>query len=257
MTIKKDVISHINNYPGYILVTGAGGGIGLSLVDYLLTRGNRAIACQYRTRREGLDEIFRKHGLSPNEFCFYADLTEESQVRELREWANQKFGSIWGLINLAGTTTNSMSWKLPKEDFMKVIKANLLTTFLCTKEFIPDFRERAGGRIINCSSVVAFSGVIGASHYAAAKAGINGFTKAIALELASKNVTANTLTLGYYEYGLINMIPIDIQDEIKKRTPLKRFGKANEIGSIIDYLLCEDSGFTTGQDFHINGGIRI
>ena len=255
--IDKPSLEQSTDYPGYILVTGAGGGIGIALVDYFLSKGIRRIVCQYRSKYQELANLFEAYGLSPGEYCVRAELTDETQVKDLRMQANERFGSIWGLINLAGRSTNSISWKLPKEEFLQIISDNLLTTFLCTREFTPDFRARESGRIINVTSVLAFSGIVGAAHYSAAKAGIVGFTKAVALELANKNVTVNALALGYFEYGLINQVPVALQDEIKTRTPFKRFGKGHEIGGIIEYLLSENGGFTTGQVIHINGGLYL
>jgi 3-oxoacyl-[acyl-carrier protein] reductase len=246
-----------SDYPGYILVTGASGGIGLALVEYFLSKGIRRIVCQYRSKYHELADLFSRYGLSPGLHCVHAELTEETQVKDLRIRANERFGGIWGLINLAGRSSNFISWKMPKDEFLQIMSDNLLTTFLCTREFTPDFRARENGRIINITSVVAFSGIPGAAHYCAAKAGIVGFTRAVALELANKNVTINTIALGYFEYGLINQVPVALQDEIKSRTPFKRFGKAQEIGGMIEYLLGENSSFVTGQVLHLNGGLYL
>jgi len=240
---------------GYILLTGAGGGLGTALLDDLLTRGYENIVCQYRRRNEQLFGVYRKHGLQPENHCFPAELTDENAVSGLRMWANERFGTIWGLLNLAGGSSNGMSWKLSVSEFMDIINANLTSTFICSKIFIPDLRAAKGGRIINFSSVVGFSGVAGASAYCAAKAGLVGFTKSVALELASSDITVNALALGYFNYGLINSVPSSLQEEIVGRTPLKRFGQANELGGMVSYLLSEDAAFTTGQVIHINGGI--
>lgn len=249
--------AHDHNYQGYLLVTGAGTGIGCALADYLLASGVRNLVCQFRSRSHELAEVFAAHDMSFAEHCLHAELTDEMQVGELRRQANERFGKIWGLINLAGASSNRMSWELSKEEFLQTLHDNLLTTFLCTREFTPDFRQHNAGRIINISSVVAFSGVVGAAHYAAAKAGIVGYTKAVALELASKNVTANVLALGYFNRGLIDQVPAALQEEIKSRIPFKRFGKAHEIGGAIEYLLSDAGGFVTGQVLHINGGLYL
>ena len=144
---------------------------------------------------------------------------------------------------------------MSKESFVDVVNANLLSAFLCSKEFIPQMREQASGRIINFSSVVAFTGTVGSAHYCAAKAGVVGLSKALSLELASKNITVNTVALGYFDRGLINDVSETLQEEIKGRTPIKRFGQANEVGSLVTYILNKDAEFTTGQVFHINGGL--
>ena len=243
------------DYPGYVLLTGAGGGIGLGVVDHFLRSGVRKIACQYRSRYAALADLFKSHGLEPEEHCFQAELTDEPQVRELRVRVNQRFGEVWGLVNLAGGSTNQLSWKMPKDEFLQVISQNLLSTFLCIREFTPDLRGRQGGRVINVTSVVAFSGAAGAAHYCAAKAGIVGLTRAVAIELAPKNVSVNALALGYFDQGLIQQVPANLQEELKARTPLRRFGRVNEVAAAIEYLLGEGAGFVTGQVLHINGGL--
>lgn len=242
-----------------ILITGAGGGIGSALVDDLLSRGYTRIACQYRTDSPALREVFKVHGLDFDKVCFQADLTDEVQVVDLHDKVTVALGRgcIWGLINLAGASSNAMSWKMPLDKFKSIIDANLTTTFLTCRQVIPEMREANGGRIINTSSVVAFTGTVGASHYCAAKAAIVGYTRAIALELANKGITANTLALGYFETGLINHLTPQLQDDIKAKTPLKRFGHVSEIGGQVDFLLSDAGAFTTGQTIHMNGGFYL
>jgi 3-oxoacyl-[acyl-carrier protein] reductase len=244
-----------NNNKGYILVTGAGSGIGLAIVESLLLNGVTKIICQYRSRNIDLFELLKNHNLSPEEFAVQAELTSEDDVKSLREFGTQKFGKIYAVINVAGASTNSMSWKISKDKFLEIINANLLTAFLCSREFIPEMREEAIGRIINFSSVVAFTGTIGSAHYSAAKSGLLGLSKSMSLELANKNITVNTIALGYFDRGLINDVSPELQEEVKSKIPLKRFGQANEIGSLVNYILSDDAKYTTGQVFHINGGL--
>jgi 3-oxoacyl-[acyl-carrier protein] reductase len=241
--------------PGYILITGAGSGIGLSIVETLLTSGFTQLVCQYRSRNNELFDLLKKFNLSPEDYSIKAELTDEDDIRRLNEFGKNRFGKIYGLLNVAGASTNSMSWKMTKDDFTQVINANLLSVFLCSKEFIPEMREQSWGRIINFSSVVAFTGTIGSAHYCAAKAGVVGLSKALSLELANKNITVNTIALGYFDRGLINDVSLQLQEEIKSRTPIKRFGQANEVGTLVKYILGLDAEFTTGQVFHINGGL--
>lgn len=235
-----------------VLITGAGGGVGTSLVEDLLDRGDFDIVCQYRNHESELRALYESRGLKFEDRCFKADLTDEEAVKNLRSAT----GSVWGVINLAGASSNSMSWKLTVDAFNGIMAANVLTTFLTCREYTPGLRE-SGGRIINTSSVVAFTGAVGAAHYCAAKAAIVGYSKALAQELASKNVTVNTLVLGYFEYGLINHIPAAIQEDIKSKTLTKRFGKGSEIGGLVTYLLGDDGAFMTGQEHHVNGGFRL
>jgi len=238
-----------------ILITGASGGIGAGVVSYLRSLGYDKIACQYLTTETALRRIF--DGDEFERCCFQADLTDEKQVATLHDRVSASIGPIQGLINLAGASTGAMSWKMSTEEFTKIVNANLLTTFLTCREFIPEMRRQASGRIINTSSVVAFAGTVGASHYCAAKAGIVGFTKALSLELAPFGITANALALGYFDCGLINHLTPGMQDDVKLKTPLRRFGKVEEVGGLVNYLLSDSGGFTTGQVHHTNGGFYL
>jgi 3-oxoacyl-[acyl-carrier protein] reductase len=244
-----------NKVKGYIVITGAGSGIGLSIVETLLLAGYTKLVCQYRSRNRELFELLSKFNLSPEEYTIKAELTDEEDIRKINEFGKNKFGNIYALINVAGASTNSMSWKMSKDDFVNILNANLLSVFLCSKEFIPLMREQSLGRIINFSSVVAFTGTVGSAHYCAAKGGVVGLSKALSLELANKNITVNTIALGYFDRGLINDVSESLQEEIKSRTPIKRFGQSNEVGGLVKYILGIDANFTTGQVFHINGGL--
>lgn len=239
-----------------ILVTGAGGGIGSALVDDLMTSGYTTVLCQYRSESPELKHVISKHEKDLEKVCFQADLTDEAQVTALHAKVAQRFGPVWGLVNLAGASTNAMSWKMSAQDFRHVMDANLLTTFLMCREFTPEMREH-GGRILNTSSVVAFTGTVGAAHYCAAKAAIVGYTRALALELSSRGVTANTLALGYFDRGLITHLSPTLQEDVKARTPLKRFGHVEELSGLVKFLLSDAGAFTTGQTIHMNGGLHL
>jgi NAD(P)-dependent dehydrogenase (short-subunit alcohol dehydrogenase family) len=238
-----------------IVLTGASGGIGVTLTDYLLTNGFTRLALQYNTRPDELLATVERHRLDPAKHCFRADLSDEKQVSTFGEGVRATFGTPWGLINLAGSTSNGMSWKLSLREFERVIAGNMTTTFLVCREFIPAMRDERGGRILNTSSVVAFSGAPGAAHYGAAKAGVVGFTKAIARELSSRHITANVMALGYFEYGMLNTVPDEMREAIKQEIPARRFGTAAEIGGTVSHLMSDDGGYTTGQILHINGGM--
>ncbi len=245
----------MSEYPGYILITGAGGGLGLALTEYLLACGVRRLVCQYRNRGDELAALLATHGLPFGQHCFRAELTDEVLVAQMHTWADAQHGTLWGLINLAGgCPDNALSWRLSADQFQQALADNLLTAFLCAREFTPGLRAQGGGRIINATSVVAYAGAVGAAHYAAAKAGVVGLTKALALELAPKQVTVNALALGYFDRGLIQAVPEAARAEVVARTPLGRLGAAAQIGAVVAYLLSEAGGFVTGQALHLNGG---
>ncbi len=238
-----------------ILITGSNGGIGLAITDYLLKKGHRNLACHYRTGSDKIKALLTSFDLDHAKHLFQADLTNESEIKLMNSEIATKLGFVSTLVNVAGMSTNVMSWKMTKEQFLDVINNNLVSTFLCSKEFIPSMRNESWGRIINFSSVVGSTGVVGASHYCAAKAGIEGFSKALSLELINKNITVNTIALGYFQYGLIDDVPAGMQESLKERIPAKRFGNGHDIGSMVHFLSEEDSSYLTGQVLHLNGGL--
>jgi NAD(P)-dependent dehydrogenase (short-subunit alcohol dehydrogenase family) len=243
------------SFPGPVVITGANGGLGSTLVENLLASGVTNLACQYRSKVDTITAILKAYDLRPEDHLFQAELTFEKDVQIMEAAIKNRLGVPWGLVNLAGGSTNGMSWKLSLADFNSVVQGNLVSTFLTTRAFLPGMRQQGGGRIVNISSVVAHSGMPGAAHYCAAKAGIEGFTKAVALEAASKGVTVNALALGYFNKGIIAEVPADILEVIKSQIPLRRLGDASEIFPLVSYLLSSQSAFMTGQVIHLNGGL--
>lgn len=238
-----------------ILITGASGGVGSCITEGLIREGWRNVVCQYRHNRADIAEILDRNDLDPERHLFGADLTSEGDVQNMRAEINRRFGSVRGLINLAGGSSNGMSWKMSLQEFRQIIDMNLTATFLACREFIPQMREQGGGRIINTSSVVAFTGAAGASHYCAAKAGIVGFTKSLALELAPKNIAVSAVALGYFKYGLIHSIPAEQQDVIRRRIPASEFGDASHLTGLLSFLLSDAGAYSGGQVYHLNGGM--
>lgn len=242
-------------FPGAVVVTGANGGLGSRLVAGLLESGHTDIACHFRSADDVIAPLLASHGLNPEHHLFRAELTDEGQVQAMAQSMRARFDRIWGVVNFAGGSSNGMSWKMPSAEFIRILHANLLSTFLVSREFIPAMREQGGGRIINVSSVIAHTGVAGASHYCAAKAGIEGFTKAVAQEVASKGVTINALALGYFDQGIIADVPDELLQTIKARVPLRRLGRSEELAPLVSYLLSDAAAFMTGQVLHLNGGL--
>ncbi len=237
------------------LITGSNGGLGCELVRHLLSQGFTKIACHYRGSAENISAVLKEFGLEEDKHLFQADLTQEDQVQSMHQAIIASLGPVSNIINLAGGSTNGMSWKISSKDYDQVLDMNLRSTFLVCREFISDLRAAGAGRIVNISSVVAFKGVIGASHYCAAKAGIAGYSIALAQELANQNICVNVIALGYFNTGLITHVPENIQDEIKAAIPLKRFGTTAEIAGLLGYLLSDAGSYMTGQVLHLNGGL--
>ena len=239
------------------LLTGASGGLGCGIAKELISRGFRNIACHYRSNDEAIRNVLVEADLDPDTHLFQADLTDESSVSLLRTRIEKKLAPVSNLINLAGSSNNAMSWKISLKEFESIFAANVTSTFLSCREFTPEMRKKGYGRIINTSSIVANRGIIGAAHYAGAKAAIAGYSKSLALELANKNISVNTITLGYMNTGIIDQVPSEIQTELINDTPLGRLGSPKDAAECILYLLGDGGSFVTGQVFHINGGLYL
>lgn len=237
-----------------VIVTGANGGLGSHLVDRLLKRSEYTVVCVHHERTDSLEKVLEANGTTIARSGIAADLTNETDVRRMVATVLEREGSIWGAVNLAGVSNNALSWKISTENFLGVLHGSLLSTFLVTRELLPILRQAGGGRIINTSSIVAHSPVPGTAHYAAAKGGIESFTKTIASETASKGITANALALGYFRYGLIDDVPAAMLEEIRKRIPVGRLGDADDLFRMVNFLLGDHSAFVTGQVLHVNGG---
>jgi acetoacetyl-CoA reductase len=166
-------------------------------------------------------------------------------------------GSIDVLVNNAGITRDRMFLKMTPEDWHAVIDTNLNSMFNVTKQVVPGMVEKGWGRIIQISSVNGEKGQAGQTNYSAAKAGMHGFTMALAQEVASKGVTVNTVSPGYIGTDMVRAIKPEVLEKIVATIPVKRLGTPEEIGSVVAWLASEDSGFTTGADFSCNGGLHM
>jgi len=193
-------------------------------------------------------------------FTFYASVGNVSSwdsTVEAFPKAKADHGPIDVLVNNAGITRDRMFLKMTRDDWDAVIDTNLNSMFNVTKQVVSDMVERGFGRIIQISSVNGEKGQSGQTNYSAAKAGMHGFTMALAQELASKGVTVNTVSPGYIGTDMVKAIRQDVLDKIVATIPVKRLGNPEEIGSVVAWLAGEDSGFTTGADFSCNGGLHM
>jgi len=242
-----------------VLVTGASGGIGAFLAKSFAKEGY-AVAIHYNSNFKCADVVQAKINVE----CPYvatmlvkADLSSEEQVIAMIAKIKSELGSVDILVNNAGIYKNGISWKLSKDAWDKVVAVNLTAPFLCTKHVLSDMRKNGWGRIINISSILGEIGTIGGCNYSASKAGLFGLTKSIAREVANKNVTVNCVVLGYFEVGMTWTLSQELRDLVIGQTPLKRFGKPEELASLILYLCTGNASFITGQLIHINGGFHV
>jgi acetoacetyl-CoA reductase len=237
-------------------VTGGMGGIGTAICHRLAKSGFKVIAgCgPSRDAHKWLDE---QKALG---FTFHASVGNvadwDSTVAAFSK-AKAEHGPIDVLVNNAGITRDRMFLKMTPEDWKAVIDTNLNSMFNVTKQVVPDMVEKGWGRIIQISSVNGEKGQTGQTNYSAAKAGMHGFTMALAQELAAKGVTVNTVSPGYIGTEMVKAIKPEILDKIVAQIPVKRLGEPEEIGAIVAWLAGEDSGYTTGADFSCNGGLHM
>ena len=237
-------------------VTGGMGGIGTAICQRLHREGFKVIAGCGPTR--DYDKWLNEQ--KAQGFTFYASVGNvsdwESTVAAFAK-AKAEHGPIDVLVNNAGITRDRMFLKMTREDWDAVIETNLNSMFNVTKQVVSDMVEKGWGRIINISSVNGEKGQAGQTNYSAAKAGMHGFSMALAQELANKGVTVNTVSPGYIGTDMVRAIRSDVLDKIVATIPVKRLGEPSEIASIIAWLAGPESGYTTGADFSVNGGLHM
>ena len=237
-------------------VTGGMGGIGTAMCQRLHQDGFKVIAgCgPSRDAQKWLDE---QKALG---FTFYAsagNVSDWESTKAAFEKVKAEHGPIDVLVNNAGITRDRMFLKMTPEDWNAVISTNLNSLFNVTKQVVGDMADRGWGRIINISSVNGEKGQVGQTNYSAAKAGMHGFTMALAQELAGKGVTVNTVSPGYIGTEMVKAIREEVLEKIVATIPVKRLGAPEEIASIVAWLASDQSGYSTGADFSINGVIHM
>ena len=237
-------------------VTGGMGGIGTAICQRLHNDGYTVIAGCGPTRdfKKWIDE---QKALGFTFYTSVGNVADWDSTVEAFTKAKNDHGAIDVLVNNAGITKDRVFLKMTREDWDAVIDTNLNSMFNVTKQVVPDMVEKGWGRIIQISSVNGNKGQSGQTNYSAAKAGMHGFTMALAQELASKGVTVNTVSPGYIGTDMVRAIRQDILDKIVATIPVKRLGTPDEIGSIVGWLAGDQSGFTTGADFSCNGGLHM
>jgi acetoacetyl-CoA reductase len=237
-------------------VTGGMGGIGTSICQRLHRDGFKVIAGCGPSRDHG-KWIAEQKALGYTFHVSVGNVAEWDSTVEAFKHAKETHGPIDVLVNNAGITRDRMFLKMTRDDWDAVIGTNLTSMFNVTKQVVADMVERGWGRIIQISSVNGAKGQAGQTNYSAAKAGMHGFSMALALEMASKGVTVNTVSPGYIGTDMVKAIKPEVLEKIVGTIPVKRLGTPEEIASIVGWLAGEESGFTTGAEFAVNGGLHM
>ena len=237
------------------LITGATRGIGKEIALELARNGFN-IAANCRNINDSLNEM-KKEIESYNVKCEFveADVANFEQCEKMVKQTIEKLGKIDVLVNNAGIIKDNLLLRMTKEEFESVIDVNLVGTFNVTRHVIPYMVKQRSGRIINIASIVGVMGNAGQTNYSASKAGIIGFTKSLAKEVASRNILVNAVAPGFIRTDMTKSMTDEHEDKINELIPLKRVGAPKEVAKVVRFLSSDDSSYITGQVINIDGGM--
>ncbi len=245
----------VNLHGKVALVTGGSGAIG-GAVCLALARAGAAVAVHYGTNRDGALEVadrIRSHG--GQAAVVGGDVASEQEVERFFREVREQLGRVDVLVNNAGTLRDGLVVRMRLEDWRRVLDTNLTGTFLCTREALKDMLRARWGRIVNVTSVVGLVGNAGQANYVAAKAGIVGFTKAVAREVASRNITVNAVAPGYVHSRMTEGLEADQRQFLVSQIPLGRTATPEEIAPAVVFLCSEQAAYITGQVLNVDGGM--
>ena len=231
-----------------ILITGASRGIGRDIALNSIEKGYKVLGTS--TTNEGVSSLKENgiHGLQ-------LDLNDKKSVESFNGLLIQEHPDIAVLVNNAGITRDNIVLRMSEEEWMDVLNVNLNGAFKVTKTVLKFMLKKRWGRILNITSTSASTGNRGQANYAAAKAGIEAFSKSVAKEVGSRGITVNAIAPGYIQTDMTEVISENVKEEILSQIPLSRFGKPEEISQLVDFLISDEASYITGQTIHINGGL--
>ena len=236
-----------------ILITGASGGIGSAITDKFYNQNDSLILTS--SSKENLKLLKQKYGDSNHYYIL--NFNDVNSFENSLKTISQDHKDLGIIVNNAGLTDDSLILRMKNEQWEKVIQANLTSNYLIVKYLLPNMIKNKKGKIIGISSVVATSGNPGQANYVASKAGMIGFYKSIALEVASRDITVNLISPGFIVSPMTNKLNETQKNHILDKIPMKRFGEPIEIANLVNFLSSEDANYITGQNFHVNGGMLM
>jgi 3-oxoacyl-[acyl-carrier protein] reductase len=233
------------------LITGASGGIGGAIAKALYERGAKVALSG--TRKEVLEKLAAE--LGERAIPIVCDLSSSEGIGQLAKDAEAAMGSIDILVNNAGITKDTLMIRMKDEDWQKVIDVNLTANFKLTRAVVIGMMKRRKGRIVNITSVVGVTGNAGQVNYAASKAGLIGMTKSLAVEVASRGITANCIAPGFITTAMTDVLSEDVKNKMMAVIPTERFGRPEDIAAAVVFLASDEASYMTGQTLHVNGGM--
>ena len=238
------------------LVTGASQGIGRA-TSLALAEAGAQLAVAARSTEKLTSLVGEIQGAGGEAVAVPMDVADVSQVRAGFQQVLQKFGKLDVLVNNAAITRDTLALRMKLEDWDAVLRTNLTGAHLCIQQALGAMLRQRSGRIINLASVVAETGNAGQANYVASKAGLIGLTRAIAVEVASRNITVNAIAPGFIETPMTDPLPQELKDKMKSLIPLNRFGTERDVAAAIVFLASDEAAYITGQVLEVNGGLHM
>lgn len=238
-----------------IIVTGGSRGIGKSIVEALAQEG-AIVAFSYAKNKESAENVLKTLP-GDGHFIFPLDIRDNKSCETEIAAAIERLGGVDGIVNNAGITKDQILLRMKEEDFQDVVATNLNGTFYCTKAALKTMMKQRQGSIVNLSSVIGTTGNAGQANYAASKAGIEAFTRSVALEMASRNIRANSVAPGFIKTEMTDSLTDAQKEDILKNIPLGRIAEPKEVAQVVSFLLSDTASYITGQTLHVNGGMRM
>lgn len=238
------------------LVTGASRGIGKAIADALGAQGATVIGTATSdSGAEAISRRFTEQGFAGEGMCL--DVASDESVEAVIKAINDKYGAVTVLVNNAGITRDNLLMRMKPEDWNSVIDTNLTSVYRVAKACLRAMMKAKTGRIINIASVVGASGNAGQTNYAAAKAGMFGFTKSLAQEVGSRGITVNAVAPGFIDTDMTRELPEQQREALLSAIPLARLGQPEEIASVVAFLASDAAAYVTGETIHVNGGMYM
>jgi 3-oxoacyl-[acyl-carrier protein] reductase len=238
------------------LITGASRGIGRACAEALAAAGNRVVlAARDLAKLEEVAVSIRAAGGEAHVVTL--DLANPESIPQAFAEAVSKAGAIQILVNNAAVTKDGLALRMKRTDFDQVLQINLVSAFACVQQVLSSMMRERWGRIINISSVVAQAGNAGQANYVASKAGLIGMTKALAQEMASRNVTVNAVAPGFIDTDMTQVLPPEIKEKILQQIPLRRMGRAEDVAAAVKFLASDEAAYITGHVLNVNGGMYM